>query len=316
MGKLLIVACTNVGRYMIEEIYNNQAIQTELVGVINLNAAKGINKANYDNYEDLVIKYEFPIFYCNSINDEETKKFIKAANPDLIIQSGWSQKFSEEILDFPKFGCIGEHPSPLPKGRGAACVNWAILTGETIWGDSFFEMVNEYDAGKLYAQNEISIMNYDNVKTVYDKIAYSSQQVFSKYIDEWSSGKFTEIHQNLENVTYYKSRKPADGLIDFNKNSKELYNFIRALTNPYPNAFFRFNHRIIKVVEANYINQLTNQNSGRVINFSDFGINIACSNGTILEIAYVQEEGLPPMWAKDWAILKGITIGQAICENE
>ena len=128
MGKLLLVACTGVGRYIIEEFMNNRDIGAELVGIINLNLKQGINKANYDSYSDLAVKYNLNIHYCNNINDEETVKFIEKLVPDVILQSGWSQKFSDKVLQIPKYGCIGEHPAPLPKGRGAACVNWAILT--------------------------------------------------------------------------------------------------------------------------------------------------------------------------------------------
>ena len=77
MGKLMLVACTNVGRYIIEELVNHPEKGAELVGVINLNPQQALNKANYDSYSDLVAKYGFPIFYCNHINDDETVAFIE-----------------------------------------------------------------------------------------------------------------------------------------------------------------------------------------------------------------------------------------------
>ena len=133
MGKVLFVSCTPVARYMIHEIMDNDDIQNvEVVGIVNINAQVAIKKANYDPYNDLVKQYDIPIHYCRNINDEVTVQWMRDKQPDIIIQSGWSQKFSDEVLEIAKYACIGEHPAPLPKGRGAACVNWAIITGETL----------------------------------------------------------------------------------------------------------------------------------------------------------------------------------------
>ena len=154
MGKVLFIACTPVGRAMIEEIVNNHELSdVEIVGIVNINSTVAINKANYDSYVDIVEKYDIPIYYCENINEPKAISFMKSKSPDIIIQSGWSQYFKKEVLNLAKYACIGEHPAPLPRGKGAACVNWAIITGEEDWGDSFFKMEKEYDSGNL--QNRI-----------------------------------------------------------------------------------------------------------------------------------------------------------------
>ena len=84
MGKLLLVACTNVGRYIINEFMTNCMLGAELVGVINLNPKQALNKANYDSYSDLAEKYGFPIYYCNNINDETVVQLVRK-NPDTYI---------------------------------------------------------------------------------------------------------------------------------------------------------------------------------------------------------------------------------------
>ena len=129
MGNVVLIACTNVGRSMIEAIMNDECLQdVHLAGVVNLDPATAVNKANYDPYTDLVEMYGLNLYYCKNVNEQGCIEFLKGCKPDIIIQSGWSQKFNQEILDIPSYACIGEHPAPLPKGRGAACVNWAILT--------------------------------------------------------------------------------------------------------------------------------------------------------------------------------------------
>ena len=102
----------------------------------NLNHNNGLKKSNYDSYIDLKEKYGVNVKYIKNINDKSVYNWLKKIDPSIIIQSGWSQKFSKKILDIPKFGCIVS-PAPLPIGRGAACVNWAIILGYKKMGGSF-----------------------------------------------------------------------------------------------------------------------------------------------------------------------------------
>lgn len=302
MGRLLLVACTNVGRYMIEEIMNNSHITTELVGVVNLNIEQGVNKANYDAYSDLAIKYKIDIKYCNNINDSEIVSWIKEKNPDVIIQSGWSQKFSQEILNIPKYCCIGEHPAPLPKGRGAACVNWAILTGETKWGDTFFEMVEEYDKGRIFAQGFFDIEKYDSVFSIYEKVAATSCDIIRDNLDLWTKGIFDTKNQDEKLATYYKRRCPADGCItSFNEPAEIVHNFIRAQTLPYPCAYFMLGDKKIKLLQTELTDEISNEPFGTVLKIydNDGSVGIACANGEVLKIVRVQIENKPSSWCKD-----------------
>ncbi len=304
MGKVIFISCTNVARYMIEEIYNNDSInKTDVVGIVNLNEKQAVNKANFDSYFDLSIKYNIPIHYCDNVNDEVTLNWIREKDADIIIQSGWSQKFGDELLNLPKYGCIGEHPAPLPRGRGAACVNWAVLTGEREWGDTFFEMVEEYDKGIIYAQEFFNIETYDNVYTVYEKVAAASQRAIIKNIDKWSNGIFDKIEQDDSKATYYKRRRPTDGLFTFDMDASTLHDFIRAQTKPYPGAYFMIGERKITVLQTEYTNSTANNhNPGDIIEIcNDGGALVCCRNQTVIKLMRVQEESKPSIWMSDWA---------------
>lgn len=252
-NSIVLVACTNVGRHIINLFFSNKRIKKKvyLTGIINLNLEKGANKSNYDNYYDLKMKYNLNIKYVNNINDRETVLWLKKINPSLILQSGWSQKFSKEILDIPKYGCVGQHPAPLPVGRGAACVNWAIILGYKKWGDSFFLMDEKYDNGDLIAQKFFSIDDDDTVKTIYDKVCYTSKTICEKEIVNWSRGIFVRKKQNLKKAIYFKKRSPGDGEIDVYKDDNiSAYNKVRALTKPYPGAFVNFNKKKLIIWES------------------------------------------------------------------
>ncbi len=317
MGKVVLVACTNVGRAIIEEIYSNENIKAEIVGVVNLNATVALGKANYDSYLDLGAKYAegrleckgkapLNIHYCQNVNDTETLAFIKQCDPDIVIQSGWSQKFREELLNIPKYGCIGEHPAPLPRGRGAACVNWAILTGETNWGDSFFHMVDKYDAGEVYAQNYFDIIEDDNVYTVYEKVASVASKAVRENIDKWCSGEFESIKLDESTATYYGKRCPADGEIKtFDMPVAKAHDFIRAQTFPYPGAYIMKElsdgktHKIILVSSKIKHDMHVDYEPGEFFKLDkeSSGVFVTCAAGDVLEILRVKVDDNPTSWA-------------------
>lgn len=302
MGKVLFVACTNVGQAMINAIMCDERIATEIVGIVNLNAEKSLNKANYHTYLDIAEKYHIPLHFCSNINDDVTVDWIRDKNPDLIIQTGWSQKFRSEILNLPRYGCIGEHPAPLPKGRGAACTNWAILTGETFWGDTFFKMVDEYDRGEVYAQEFFEIKEYDDVKTVYDKVAECSQKIILKNIDNWSNGIFSTIELDESKATYYKRRTPADGLFDFTMPAKELHDFIRAQTDPYPGAYFMWRgEKFVVLASENTRRSFSERNPGDVVSVcDDGGILVVCGDHIAIKLKrYRNLQGTNKWFAED-----------------
>ena len=291
MGRVLFVACTNVGRAMIEAVMNSESLKrVELAGVVNLNSRGAIGKANYDSYIDLFEKYSIPHYYCDSINEQECIDFMKACKPDIIIQSGWSQKFKEEILDIPKYACIGEHPAPLPKGRGAACINWAIITGEHEWGDTFFRMEMQYDTGQVYSQEHFTIELYDDVKTVYDKVAEASVRAIEKNLAEWTEGRLNGRKQDDSASTHYPRRRPSDGFFSFNQDTAlNIYNHIRGQARPYPGAFFEKNGRKVYVWKARLGNEIV-----------DGEVKVECNDGQFVILQRIQEEGKPEMWAKDY----------------
>ena len=302
MGKLLLIACTNVGRYIIEEFMSNPDIGAELCGVVNLNAKQAMNKANYDSYSDLAEKYEFPIYYCDNVNDDESIAFMKQCDPDVILQSGWSQKFSDKVLSIPRYACIGEHPAPLPRGRGAACVNWAILTGEKQWGDSYFQMVSEYDKGDIYAQKFFTIEKYDTVFTVYEKVAQCAAETVAEYAQKWTNGIFDIIKQDDSAATYYKKRRPSDGEIkSFDQDAVVLHNFIRAQTHPYPGTYIMTQNGKLDILESRVVeNMKKDLCPGTVFAKTDNGgILVTTAGQAVMELLRVKKDGRPTMWATD-----------------
>ena len=266
MQNIVYIMCTNVGRAIIKaHLRYHQNIP--ISKIFCLSNEKGMAKSNYDNYSDLKKKYNLPIKYVNSINSSNVLNELKELNPTLIIQSGWSQKFSNKLLEIPTYGCIGQHPSPIPKGRGAATINWALINGEKDWADSFFLMNDEYDSGMVVAQKAIKILEEDTVLTLYNKVAWTSFCIIKNYLGDWINGEFDEVNNKGIEPSYFKPRTPKDGEINSMLSADQQMKYIRALTDPFPGAFFMLNEEKIVVWKAACIKaEEINEN---LIKFSD-----------------------------------------------
>ena len=295
MGSVLFVACTNVGRAMIEAVQNSPLLkEVRIAGVVNLKPVAAIGKANYDPYTDLFEKYGLDHYYCSSVNEPQCMEFMKACAPDIIIQSGWSGKFSEEVLQIPRYACIGEHPAPLPKGRGAACINWAIITGERQWGDTFLRMEMEYDTGLIYSQELFDIELYDDVKTVYDKVAAASVRAVEKHLSDWTKGILAGYSQDDAAATYYSKRIPDDGIFDFSRDTAiNIYNHIRGQARPYSGAFFEY-------TGSGGAKRIYVWSSRLGDHVRGGETKVRCGDDNYVILQRVQQEGRPEMWAADY----------------
>ena len=305
--RVLLVSCTNVGRYIINEIKNNSNIKSKIVGIVNLNIKNGQEKSNYDSYFDLKKKYNLDILYIDNINHKKSLNWIKNKKPSIIIQSGWSQKFSDKVLSIPRFGCIGQHPAPLPKGKGAACVNWAIILKKKMWGDTFFLMNSKYDDGPIIAQKNFFIEDKDDVKTVYDKVCMTSIKMIRDNIDLWSVGKIKKNFYNNYKESYFKRRKPQDGEFFLNEEAEDIFNKVRALTKPYPGAFFIYKKRKFFVWSCKKCNFKNVKKFSKKRNFffkykNELYFKVGKKNNQLLNIIRIQEENKPEVWGEHFNI--------------
>ena len=246
MKKIVYVMCTNVGRAILKAHLSSHK-KIKISKIYNLNSQNGSIKSNYDSYLDLKYNNNLPVEYIDNINDKKVVSEIKKIKPDLIVQSGWSQKFGNKLLNIPKYGCVGQHASPIPIGRGAATVNWAIIEGKKKWGDTFFLMNEEFDAGPMINQETFKISSFDTVKTVYDKVAISSYLTIKNKLNLWVNGKYKFLKVDESKATYYKKRTPKDGEVSYKKTADSNQKLIQAVTKPFPGAFFNLNNNKIIV---------------------------------------------------------------------
>lgn len=178
-----------------------------------------------------------PVFTPESVNTPEWRERIAAMRPDMILSVYYRHMIGTKILSLPPLGAWNLHGSLLPKYRGRAPINWAVLHGEPRIGMSLHRMVKSADAGAVVDQEGVDIGPRDTAEQAFRKVLPCARQVMARQIDALLAGTAKETPQDDTQSTYFGGRKPEDGRIQWTQTSRQIFNLIRAVTDPYPGAF-------------------------------------------------------------------------------
>jgi methionyl-tRNA formyltransferase len=178
-----------------------------------------------------------PIHTPEKVNTPEWIERVTALRPDLILSVYYRNMISSKILALPRLGAFNMHGSLLPKYRGRAPINWAILHGEPRLGMTLHRMVKSADAGAIVDQDGVDIDPRDTAEQAFRKVMPCARRVLARQIDALLAGTARETPQDDAQATYFGGRKPEDGRINWTQTSRQIFNLIRAVTDPYPGAF-------------------------------------------------------------------------------
>ena len=178
-----------------------------------------------------------PVFTPESVNTPEWRERIAALRPELILSVYYRHMIGTRILALPRLGAWNMHGSLLPKYRGRAPINWAVLHGEPRLGMTLHRMVKSADAGAIVDQEGVDIGPRDTAEQAFRKVMPCARRVLARQIDALLAGTAPETPQDDAQATYFTGRKPEDGRIDWGQTSAQIFNLIRAVTDPYPGAF-------------------------------------------------------------------------------
>ncbi|MDI6732819.1 MAG: methionyl-tRNA formyltransferase [Planctomycetota bacterium] len=234
--------------------------------------------------EGMVLLDPFEIWQPKSINELSFINKLKKSGVDLIIVSAYGQKLSKEILELPAKGCINIHPSLLPKYRGSAPVNYAILNGDTKTGITIIKMVEKMDSGHILKQVVVDIKKDENALDLQVRLAKESAEIILEVLREINRGTIQSTEQDETKATYAFKLNKRDGEIDWNKNPLQIVNQIRAMY-PWPSTF-TFWHRSgkpplkIDILQARIYNLNSTvpfpHTPGSVLNITQKELIIAC----------------------------------------
>jgi methionyl-tRNA formyltransferase len=194
----------------------------------------------YNSVTELARNYHVKTIQPNTMKSQESIDLLKEVNPDIIFTISYRFMLPQEVLDIPPLGGVNFHAAPLPKYRGCAPLNWAVINGEKETAITFHYLVKKADEGDIIAQEKMPILFEDTAFDLWNRATEKGFRLFKKTYPLIISGKAPRIKQIGES-SYFGRRKPEDGEIkkeDWkNKDSMQIYNLIRALTKPFPGAF-------------------------------------------------------------------------------
>ena len=182
--------------------------------------------------------------------DDEQLEYFRSLKPELVLSMYYRAMIPDEVLEVPRLGAYNIHGALLPKYRGRACVNWAVLNGETKTGTTLHVMTHFADRGDIVDQQEVPIEFDDTAHDVFLKVVEASRVVIERQLPALEAGTAPRRAQDESQATKFGRRRPEDGEIDWNKSAVEIYNLVRAVTHPFPGAFTDLDGRKMFVWKA------------------------------------------------------------------
>ena len=221
------------------------------------------------------------IFQPDKIKREENIEILKSYNPDVIVVVAYGQILSKEILSIPKYGCINVHASLLPKLRGAAPLNWAIINGETKTGVTTMQMDQGLDTGDMLLKSEVEIDENMNVGELHDILMDKGADLLVETLDKIERNKLVPQKQDDSLSTYAPMLNKENRRINWNLPANNIHNLIRGLA-PWPTAYFTIDGNMVKVYKSTYSNENSDYEPGYVIKANNEGIFVQAKEGTVI----------------------------------
>lgn len=255
------------------------------------------------------LKHGFPVYQPVKVRDPEFLQVLEKLDPDIIVVAAFGQIIPKSILELPKYGCINIHASLLPKYRGAAPIQQAVIDGEKESGVTIMRMGTGLDTGDMISRIVVPIAKDETGGTLFDKLAEAGAKLLVETLPHIFDGTAVYEKQPEESPTPYAGMITKQmGLINFGKSAAELERLVRGL-NPWPSAFTFWNGKTLKVWESFVVKSeeagAEKSEPGTVVKTDKKGIYVACGED-VLVLSQVQLEGKKRMDAD--AFLRGCHI--------
>ena len=268
-------------------------------------------KMAYSAVKEEALKHGIPIYQPIKIKEDiDLIEKLKSLKPDFIIVVAFGQILTKEILDIPKFGCINLHASLLPMYRGAAPLNWAIIKGEKVSGNTTMLMDVGLDTGDMILKDEVEITNNMTTGELHDILMVRGAELLIKSIEGISNENIV-MQKQADETFYAKMLDKNLANINWNKSSMEIHNLVRGL-NPWPIAYTDYKGERMKIYETESLEEKVSKEPGTIIDVSKSGIKVACKEGVLI-IKKVQFPNSKPLTIEQYIngheIEKNIILG-------
>lgn len=244
------------------------------------------------------------VFQPVKVKEDQNSEYIKKFKPDIIVVAAFGQILPQSLLELPEYGCINVHASLLPKYRGAAPIQWAVINGEQVTGVTIQRMAMGIDTGDIISKCEVRIAEDETGGSLFDKLAKAGAELCVETMDMLKNGTAEFIPQDHEAATHTSMITKELGDMDWNRPAAELERLVRGL-NPWPSAYTRLKNKTLKIWKAAVLDEESGKQPGTVVRLEKDGLIVQTKQGC-LKLLEVQLEGKKRMDAG--AFLRGCPV--------
>lgn len=246
--------------------------------------------------KEVAVAAGIPVFQPENFREEETVEQLRALQPDICAVVAYGRILPQKVLDVPKYGCINIHASLLPKYRGSAPYQWAVLDGLTETGVTAMYLTREMDAGDIIDISKTPIGENETAGELLDHLAVLGAELLSRTLTRFESGKVPAAPQDASGVSYAPMLDKSMCPIDWTKTAQQVHNHVRGL-HPWPVATMELQGKTFKVHATRVVEG--SGKPGEILSLTKTGLRIACGEGAV-EIISLQAEGGKRMAAPDY----------------
>ena len=243
----------------------------------------------YTPVKECALAHGIEVFQPTKIRLEENVAFLRKYEADIFVVAAFGQILPKSILDMPKYGCINVHASLLPKYRGAAPIQWAVINGDPVTGVTIQQMDIGVDTGDIILTKELAISEEETGGGLFDKLAVVGAEACIEALEQIANGTATRTPQNHAEATHVSMISKEFGNIDWDKSATEIERLIRGL-NPWPSAYTKLDGKTFKIWKAKVVSAENEYATGCIIHVGKGQMEVQTGNG-VLSLLEVQLEG-------------------------
>ena len=256
-------------------------------------------EVSFCDVKKVALAHDLPVYQPTTLRTEEATELIRELNPDILVVVAYGKLIPDDILAIPRYGAVNVHGSLLPKYRGAAPIQWAVLNGDDITGITTMYLASKMDCGDIIYQAETKIGEYETSGELFDRLKVMGADLLIKTLNDIESGTAPRIPQNDEDASVVHMLDKSICPIDFTATSRQVIKKIYGL-QPWPVAVADIGGNDLKIFKAEYTGHQFDKTPGTVVSADNCGIEIVCGNGMSILITEVQASGKKRMPASDY----------------
>lgn len=264
-------------------------------------------KLSYSPVKELALENNIPVYQPTKLRDGTATELIKSLDPDILVVVAYGRILPDDMLEVPKYGAINVHASLLPKYRGAAPIQWAVLNGDKITGVTTMYLASEMDTGDIIYTSETEIGEFETSGELFDRLMIMGAELLDRTLRDIEAGTAPRTPQDHSKASYVKMLDKSLSPIEWAKTPREVIKQIYGL-QPWPVATAELDGKVFKIYSAEYTQNKTDKAPGSVVSAGKKGIEIACLDGETVLITELQAAGKKRMKASAYLLGHSIKV--------